>query len=148
MQQPILIASLLMIAVGFGVTVQSPINAALGRAIASPLAAATISFGVGFTALLLVTLFTGQAPALARVGTAPLWLLIGGFFGALFVFGSLWTVPILGVLTMTIMIVFGQVIAAGVLDAIGAFGLEPRPFTLPRILAALCLLAGVVLSRF
>ena len=33
-------------------------------------------------------------------------------------------------------------------EAIGAFGLEPRPFTLPRILAALCLLAGVVLSRF
>ena len=148
MQNPVLIASVLMVAVGFGVTIQSPINAALGRVIASPLAAATISFGVGFTALLLLTLFTGQAPALARVGAAPLWLLVGGFFGALFVFGSLWTVPILGVLTMTLMIVFGQVVAAGLLDAIGAFGLEPRPITLPRILAALCLLAGVVLSRY
>lgn len=148
MQPPVLIASVLMIAVGFGVTLQSPINAALGRAISSPLAAATISFGVGFVALLLVTLFTGQAPALTRVGAAAPWLLIGGIFGALFVFGSLWTVPVLGVLTMTIMIVLGQVVAAGMLDAIGAFGLEPRPFTLPRILAALCLLAGVVLSRF
>ena len=39
-------------------------------------------------------------------------------------------------------------VAAMVIDHFGAFGLEVRTITWPRILAAICLAAGVVLSRF
>ena len=144
----VLIASVLMVVTGMAVAIQSPINAAMGRIIESSLAAATLSFGVGFVALLLLTLLVGDGSSLPRVTTVPLWLLVGGLCGALFVWASLWTVPILGILTLTIMVVLGQVGAAIVIDYLGAFGLTPRPISLPRILAAGCLLAGVVLSRY
>jgi len=144
----VLIASVLMVVTGMAVAIQSPINAAMGRIIESSLAAATVSFGVGFVALLLLTLLVGDGSSLPRVTTVPPWLLVGGLCGALFVWASLWTVPILGILTLTIMVVLGQVGAAIVIDYLGAFGLTPRPISLPRILAAACLLAGVVLSRY
>ncbi|QYX58425.1 DMT family transporter [Roseovarius sp. SCSIO 43702] len=144
----VLIASALMIVTGVAVAVQSPINAAMGRIIESSLAAATVSFFVGFVALLILTLAVGDGPSLPRVTSVPPWLLVGGLFGALFVWSSLWSVSILGLLTLTIMVVLGQVAAAMVIDYLGAFGLTARPISIPRILAACCLLAGVVLSRY
>ncbi|MEI4194937.1 DMT family transporter [Roseovarius sp. E0-M6] len=139
----VLIASVLMVVTGMAVAIQSPINAAMGRIIESSLAAATVSFGVGFVALLLLTLLVGDGGSLPRVTTVPPWLLVGGLCGALFVRASLWTVPVLGILTLTILVVLGQVGAALVIDYLGAFGLTPRPISLPRIHAAACLLAGV-----
>lgn len=148
MQNTVFFASALMVVVGIGVSLQSPINAALGRAVGSGLASATISFGIGFLALLLITILAGHGAGLARMGQAQAWMLIGGLFGALFVWSSLWSVPVLGILTMTILLVLGQVLAAMAIDHFGAFGLEVRTITWPRVLAAVLLAAGVVLSRF
>jgi uncharacterized membrane protein YdcZ (DUF606 family) len=57
-------------------------------------------------------------------------------------------VPRLGVLTMVTTVVLGQVCASLVLDAVGAFGGAVVGISWQRLLAAACLLAGVVLSRY
>ena len=57
--QPLFYAALIAIG-GAAVAVQAPINGALGRSLASPLAAATVSFGVGFLALLALSVATGD----------------------------------------------------------------------------------------
>ncbi|MFY9238937.1 MAG: DMT family transporter, partial [Roseovarius sp.] len=75
-------------------------------------------------------------------------LLIGGLMGAVFVFSSLWAVPVLGVLTTAMVVILGQMIAALVMDQMGAFGLTQTDITPQRVLAAALVLAGVVLSRF
>lgn len=142
-----LIAMGLMVAAGVIIAVQAPINAALGRGLGSPFAAATVSFGVGFVLLLLLSLFTGDARAIAALPSVPLWLLVGGAMGAFFVFSALWSVPLLGVLTVTGLGVLGQIGAALVLDHYGAFGLPVREISPTRLLSGAMLIGGVILSR-
>lgn len=143
-----LLAMCLMAAAGVTLAVQAPINAALGRSIESPLSAAAISFGVGFAVLVVLMVLSGETGALARAGGVPKWLLFGGALGAFYVWSSLWSVPILGVLTTTAILILGQLTAALILDYVGAFGLAPRDLSITRILAALLVAAGAFLSRF
>lgn len=146
--QTSLIAILIVAVAGVAVAIQAPLNAALGRSIGSSVAAGAISFGVGFLVLLGVTFLVGQGSAFARVSTAPPLLLLGGLFGAFFVWSMLWAVPTLGVLTAITALIAGQMMGALVLDATGMFGLTVQAITPTRIAAAALVGAGVVLSRF
>ncbi len=148
MPQGPLIAATLITLVGALIAFQAPINAGLSRAVDSSVAAATISFGIGFVVLSLITLFSGDGPAFAKVATAPRWLLIGGLLGAVYVWSALWVVPILGVLTTTLLLILGQMTASLILDHIGAFGLPVRDISVQRVLSILLVGAGAFLSRF
>lgn len=152
MQSPIfstpLFALVIVVAAGIAVAVQSPMNAALGRTIGSGVAAAAISFGVGFVALVAVAFLLGQQASFARVTDAPPVLLLGGIIGAFFVWSMLWAVPTLGSLTAITALILGQMLAALMIDATGLFGLTIQAITPTRIAAAGLVAAGVVLSRF
>lgn len=148
MANQILAASILMAVAGAMVASQAPINAALGRSLSSPIGAATISFGVGFVILLAVTLVIGDGASLLRVVSVPAWLLLGGALGAVYVVAALWSVPILGVLTTTTLMIFGQMGAALLLDHLGAFGVAQHSVNPMRILSAALVAGGVILSRW
>src|SRR6056297_2941872 len=135
-------------AAGVAISLQNPINAGLARHIGSSLGATTICFAVGLIALLAATLIFGDMPAVLRAPQAPLVLLSGGLLGAFLVWAALYSVPILGVLTLVAVLIFGQTIAALVIDHFGLFGLEARAISVNRVLAAGLVTAGVVLSRF
>lgn len=146
-QSPVF-ALILMAVAGLAIAIQAPLNAALGRTIESSVAAAAVSFGVGFVALVLLVALSGDSAAFGRAALAPLWLLLGGLLGAFFVWASLWSVPVLGVLTTTAALILGQIVGAMVLDYIGAFGIAARDLSLTRVMAALLVGAGVIFSRF
>lgn len=135
-------------AAGVAISLQNPINAGLARHIGSSLGATTICFAVGLIALLAATLIFGEMPAVLRATKAPLILLSGGLMGAFLVWAALYSVPILGVLTLVAVLIFGQIVAALVIDHFGLFGLEAQAISLNRLLAAGLVLAGIILSRF
>ena len=137
----------IVFAAGIGFAVQAPLNAALGKAVGSGVAAACISFGVGFLALLATTVLRGDAGALTRLPAVPPLLWIGGLFGAVVVWAMLWSVPAVGILTAIAALLLGQLSAALVLDAIGAFGAPVTPITPRRIVALAMVAGGLVLSR-
>ncbi len=132
---------------GILLSTQGPINATLGRLAGDPVAAATISFGVGFIILTAVTLARGAVPAGSTLAAMPWWTWIGGALGAYYVLAILWAVPRIGVLTVVMATVFGQLVAAVVLDALGAFGIPVQPVTVQRLAGVGLVLAGLVLSR-
>ena len=143
-----LFAIVVVIAAGVAVALQSPMNAALGRGIGSGVAAAAVSFGIGFLVLLGVSVLIGQGGAYVRVPASPPVLLLGGALGAFFVWSMLWAVPILGSLTAISALVLGQMTAALAIDATGLFGLAVMAVTPARLAAAALVAAGVVLSRY
>lgn len=147
MNTPILALALVAIA-GGAVALQSPINAALGRNIGSGVAAAAVSFGVGFAVLLLVLMLRGELGALPRIAMTPPVLLTGGVLGAFFVWAVLWAIPTLGSLTVISALILGQLCAALLIDATGLLGLAVQAVTPTRIAAAALVAAGLVLSRF
>ncbi|GIT92584.1 hypothetical protein JANAI62_31790 [Jannaschia pagri] len=143
----ILIPVIVVFAVGVGFGIQAPLNAALGRAIGGGVAAAAVSFGVGFAALLVLSLALGQGGALLAAPSQPLWMLAGGLLGAAVVWAMLWSVPSIGILTAFAALLLGQLSAALVLDALGAFNLPVHPITPTRLLALALVAGGLVLSR-
>jgi transporter family-2 protein len=133
---------------GLALGVQASINAHLGRALADPIVASCISFGVGFAVLLLLSLPRIAALEWSAVRDLPWWAWTGGAIGTIYMVSMVVGVPRLGVLTMVTAVVLGQVCASLVLDAVGAFGGAVVGVSWQRLLAAACLLAGVVLSRY
>ena len=146
----LIVAILAMIAGGVAISVQAPINATLSRGLADPILAACISFFVGFVALLaawgLSLTVRNAGPDLSSLGAMPAWVWIGGVLGTVYVLAALWSVPKIGVLTVVAAAVFGQLAAALVMDAVGAFGLAARDITPTRVLAVVMVLGGLVLS--
>jgi transporter family-2 protein len=141
------IAAGIMVLAGIGMSLQAPMNARLAGAVGGAVPAAMLSFGVGFALLVFLTLMRADLPTLAQLRTAPWWAWGGGLLGAWFVWGAAFAVPRLGVVTLLAMIIFGQILAGLVLDAIGAFGLPAREIDWRRILAVLLVLSGALLSR-
>ena len=132
---------------GVFLSTQAPINAALARSLGDPVLAACISFGICFIVLAAISIVRGAWPPGGAIAAAPWWSWFGGFLGAFYVAIVIWGVPQLGVVSTVAALVFGQVAAALILDAIGAFGLPVQAITWQRLLAAGMILGGLVLSR-
>ena len=141
------LAITMLVVSGTFLSVQAPINAALGRALANGPLAAAVSFGVGFLVLLAVTAARGSWPGAAQIGSAPWWTWIGGALGAFYVWAALWSVPRVGVLTIAAALICGQVVAALVIDRLGLFGVPVQAITWPRLGGAALVAAGLVLTR-
>ncbi len=132
---------------GAAIAVQAPINARLAAHVGDPVAAAAISFLVGFLVLGAITVLRGGVPGAEDAASAPWWAWVGGALGAIYVWAAIWSVGQLGVVTMVAALIFGQLAAALVLDAIGAFGLAVREISLTRLMAVGFVGVGLVLSR-
>ena len=138
----------IVIAVGAALAMQAPINAVLAHEVGDPTAAAAISFAIGFIVLAAMAWWNGStSSALAALTNVPWWALMGGVLGAIWVWAAIWSVPRLGVVTMFGAMILGQLLAAIILDARGAFGMEARPVDLTRIMAIAMVAGGVVLSK-
>ncbi len=143
----VLIALCIIAIGGVCVAVQAPINARLGDHVGNALPAAATSFLVGFLVLGALTVATGRLPTPEQMSTAPWWAWTGGAFGAVYVWAAVWSVGTLGVVTMIAGLILGQLAAALILDATGAFGMAVRDISMTRILAVILVAAGLILSR-
>ena len=131
---------------GVVLPIQAAVNAQLRQCMTSPVLAALISFVVGTLALVAYTGLTRIPLADLRSSVlAPWWAWLGGLFGALYVVTAILVTPRLGAATLVAVTVAGQLVAALVMDHFGWLGLPLQPFSGPRVLGALLLMAGVVL---
>ncbi|MGR3539952.1 MAG: DMT family transporter, partial [Hasllibacter sp.] len=113
MTQPPLIPALAAIFVGGAcIAVQAPINSRLSAHVNGPVAAAAISFGVGFAILAAISLARSGLPDGASVAAAPWWAWAGGALGAVYVWAAAWGVGSLGAVTLVAALIAGQMSAA------------------------------------
>ena len=144
-------AGLLLLATFAGAVVpfQSAINVNLGRGLGHPLWATLASLMVSILVLLPIILALRlPLPSLTFISKAPLWMWAGGAFGVCFISLALVLLPKLGASGFMALALAGQVVASMLLDHFGWFGLVERHLTLPKVLGALLLIAGVVLIQF
>ncbi|MDN4546818.1 MULTISPECIES: DMT family transporter [unclassified Pseudomonas] len=144
-------AGLLLLAAFAGAVVpfQSAINVNLGRGLGHPLWATLASLMVSILVLLPIILALRlPLPSLTFISKAPLWMWAGGAFGVCFISLALVLLPKLGASGFMALALAGQVVASMLLDHFGWFGLVERHLTLPKVLGALLLIAGVVLIQF
>jgi bacterial/archaeal transporter family-2 protein len=129
---------------------QAGINVGLRSYLASPFAAALVSFIVGSAALLaLCVLARVPWPGAKAIGAVPWWLWTGGFMGAFIVASSIVLAPRIGATSMLALMVGGQMVASLLYDHFGVLGFPVHEISMPRLAGALLVVAGVVLvNRF
>jgi len=134
-----------MIFVGSLISLQGSANSALGKYLEHPLHAAIVSFSSGLLVLCLVSLFMKIGfPSATKVLATPKSLLIGGFLGTIYVTSVIVCAPKVGVATVVLAALCGQIIFSLVLDHIGAFGMPQNPIDLPRVIGACLMILGLM----
>ena len=142
------------LALAFVIGCLIPLQAAVNNNLKGVLGASTIlaslvSFTVGTVALGVVAALAGEKwRSLAGVTDAKAWQLTGGLLGALFVFGTTFLAPRIGVAKMVALIIAGQVLVSLVIDQQGWLGLAMRELTPLRVGGALLVVVGVVLVNY
>ena len=137
----------LAIGVGIAMALQTAINAQLREYLYSPLQAALLSFLVGTIALIVLVFFQSvQKPNLESLMHIPWFLWLGGFLGVYAITSSIFTVPKLGFLTLSGLIIFGQIVMSMLLDQFGWLGIEKNAISWQRILGAVIIFSGVMLT--
>lgn len=129
------------------IAIQAPTNALLARGVGSPVNAALISFLVGSLALAAVALAFGVRPAAGEWRSLPWYAWVGGFYGAVFVAVAAFAAPRMGVTYFLMVAIAGQLVAALMLDRLGAFGVPRVELSAVRVAGVLLVLAGAFLVR-
>ncbi len=133
------------VVLGGGLAAQAPLNSALGRTVGS-VQASMIALGVGFVALLALSAVVGGFGGLARVGEAPLHVLVGGgLIGALYVGSIVFTVRELGAGALTAATVAGTLTVAVIIDHFGWLDVVKSPLTAAKLAGIAFLALGTYL---
>ena len=139
------LAVVLGVGAGCLVGMQAPVNARLGKTVGG-VQAATFSFLVGTAALVLIAVvLRGGLGSLGHIGQVPSWALIGGLFGAVYVFVALEAVRTLGVSGLTAVVIAGQLAISVVIDRLGLLGVAKQQIGGSRIIGLVLRAAGVLL---
>ncbi|WP_299659586.1 DMT family transporter [uncultured Ruegeria sp.] len=137
----------IMLAAGIGVPILAALNAALGRLIGSPNAAAVILFAIAFFASALVLLVLGGSEAFAKAAQAPLHLLLGGVLIAFYVLTITHVAPHFGVGNAVFFVLLGQLISTAAIDHFGLFGAQVTQLTLMRAGGIAVMAIGVAITQ-
>ena len=141
---PTVVFYLAALAVGVGSSVQSSMNAALTGIVG--VVEATFVSVTGTWAIVIVALLLGLGSGnLARVTSTPWYLMLGGVFGAAFLFTANKVVPAIGTGAFISAVIVGQLTSSVLLDQIGAFGNAQRDVDAARIAGVVLMLVGMKL---
>lgn len=137
----------LAMGVGIAITFQTAINSQLREYLYSPLQAALLSFLVGTIALAVLVFFQPvEKPNLEMLNQIPWFLWLGGFLGVYAISFSIYTAPKLGFLTLSGLIIFGQIVMSMIIDQFGLLGTEKTPINWQRLLGGVVIFTGVLLT--
>lgn len=137
----------LAMGIGIAMSLQNALNTQLREYLHSPLQAALLSFLVGTIVLALLVFFQSvEKPTLNTLIQIPWFLWLGGFLGVYAISLSIYAVPKLGFLTLTGVIIFGQISMSMLLDHFGWFGTERTPIHWQRLLGSIVIFIGVFLT--
>lgn len=136
-----LLVLLATVGAGIGLSAGLAFNLRLAKALKTPLAASLVNFVVGASVLLLLWVFglDGTRPT----SFPPVWMLLGGLYGATYVTLSLITAARLGVGVSTVAVTLGQILGAIVITSAGWFGQAPQPPSWTAMLSAVLLVSAV-----
>ena len=105
---------------GVGLATQQALNGRLSVATKQPLAAALVSFALGFFALVVLVLVLNATSTLAwgALPTGPWWIWTSGAMGVTYIAVGAWIVPKVGVLVFGLLTVVGQLAGALMFDVL------------------------------
>ncbi|HEV7610580.1 MAG TPA: DMT family transporter [Steroidobacteraceae bacterium] len=133
---------------GWSFVMQQAVNAKLRIDLGSTAWAGFISYLGGTLCMFVFALTMGNSlPTGVAIFRSHWWAWSGGLFGALYIAISIFLLPRMGAAAFVALLVAGQMLSSLIFDHFGLFGVAQYPITLPRLLGAGLLIAGVILIR-
>ena len=137
----------LAMGVGIALTFQTAINTQLRDYVQTPLQAALFSFLIGTILLsFLVFVENSAKPNFSNFITMPWYLWLGGCLGVYAISMSLFTAPKLGLLTLSGLIIFGQIMTSMIFDHFGLLGIDKTAINWQRFFGGIVIFIGVLLT--
>lgn len=137
----------LAMGIGIAMTFQTAINAQLREFLYSPLQAALFSFLIGTIVLAILVWFQPiEKPNLTQFTQIPWYLWLGGCLGVYAISISIYTAPRLGFLSLSALIIFGQIIMSMLIDQFGLLGNEKISINWQRLFGGVVIFLGVLLT--
>jgi len=140
-----LLAILCSVFLGAVFSQQPVINAAVAKAVGSPIVAAAFSVFITLCVLLVLVPFSPGNLKPQMIPGLAWWSVLGGLIGVVLVAGGAYFAPILGAALFFVCLVAGQLIGSAVADHIGAFGLPVRSLTPGRLFGLAMVFIGALL---
>jgi bacterial/archaeal transporter family-2 protein len=139
------IAIVFSLAAGIAGAAQAAVSGALGRRVGTIGAA---GFGVVLAAVLVVALAVavGRGGSIAAAIHQPVWLWLGGLFGAVIVLAIAYAPPRIGTFATVALLIAGQLAAGAAIDAFGMLGSPRIPVTFTRATGLVLVAAGAALT--
>lgn len=141
---------LVALAMLFGVflAMQPAVNSAMAEQLTSPFMAAMVSLIISLMMVFVIWASVGKfSGQWSNIPKLPIWVLLGGAAGALFVAGGILVAPKIGVLTFLIAVIAGQMLGAALVDGFGAFGMTVRSLSFNRLLGIGLVICGVIVAQ-
>ena len=126
---------------------QGVLNANLAQGLGHPIASSLVSFGVGFSALVILSVWLRVVPSLSLLKQQPFINFLGGFGGVMFVTAVVFLIPRIGAASVVGATFFGQIICAIFVDHYGIWGLNVQPISWQRVVGVLLMLVGLIFTR-
>jgi len=137
----------LTLAIGVMLTIQTALNTQMRMYLHSPLQPALFSFLIGTIVLaVMVMLQSAPKPQLHELAQIPWYLWLGGLIGVYAISMSIYTAPKMGFLILSGLVIFGQLLMSMLLDHFGWLGVEKNPINWQRLLGAIVIFIGVLLT--
>ena len=137
----------LALGIGIAMSVQTALNTQLRDYLDSPLQAAFFSFLIGTIVLGVFVMFQdAEKPSISQLFEIPWFLWLGGFLGVYAISLRIYTAPKLGFLTLSGLIIFGQIAMSMLLDHFGWLGTDKVPVNWQRLIGALMIFIGVIFT--
>lgn len=138
--------AVIMLLAGVGIPILAAMNAAMGKMLGAPAAAAAVLFVVAFSCAVAVAVITGL-PSLARIVAVPRHLLLAGVLIAFYLLSITYIAPHFGIGNAVFFVLLGQLISAAAIDHYGLFGAQVSPIGLARAAGIALMAMGVWLTQ-
>ncbi|KAB1504246.1 DMT family transporter [Corynebacterium sp. 320] len=127
--------------------VQTVANTRLSRSTGTPLSSSLISFLVGTLTLACALMLLNHGEmGLANALGGPWWMWLGGLLGVVALTGNILMFPRLGAVQTVVLPIAGQILMGLIIDHAGLFHSLQSPITVPRVVGAAIVMAGVLLT--
>ena len=135
--------------IGAILPVQAVLNTKLGKQTGGPLISSLLSFLVGLIGLFIINLFANYTAVsnMKLLSVSPWYLWMGGLLGAIYVTCVIFVNQQQGVALTFALVVAGQIFISLLIDHFGLLGSFVRPISIPKIIGALLIIAGLVLIK-
>ena len=137
-----------LIALFMGViySIYLPMNSSVSKYLGSPLTATVSFYSVALVTSILIFTFFGKFETIYKIKYVPPYLFLTGFISAFIVLGITFLISKIGERRLFILTIAGHIIMAIIVSHFGVLESPKDPITFKKIIGALLLFSGAIVS--